>query len=94
MTKRIVDKSCYMELVQPATVGIQDMVMANNVKTEDVIYNAIISTYNHGLIDYDTMLFFENNQNEALKNKDVLDLYTAYMRQVQWSKETFLSVLN
>jgi hypothetical protein len=94
MTKRIVDKQCYTELIHAATVSIQDMVMANNVKTEDVIYNAIMAAYEQGMIDEQSRLFFENNHTEAIKNPSVNRFYVAFMRQVQWSKETFLSVLN
>jgi hypothetical protein len=94
MKSKIVDRECYTELVQAATVSIQDMVMTNIVKTEDIIYNAIMSAYGNNMIDYNTKIFFEKWHNEALKNNSVFDFYKVFMRQVQWSRETFLSVLN
>lgn len=90
----IVDKSCAIELLQNATVTIQDVVMANSVKKEDVIFNAIKSTFEDGLIDYNTYRFYCEHHDEALHDVHVMRFYSAYMRQIQWSKEIFLSVLN
>lgn len=94
MMGTIVDKKCLTELIQSATVTVQDVIMANSVNEQDVIFNAIYSTYENKLIDYHTMEFYQKNHNEALKDKNVLNFYTVYMRQVQWSKEVFLSALN
>jgi hypothetical protein len=94
MMGTIVDKKCLTELIQSATVTVQDIVMANSVKEEDVLFNAINSAYDNNLLDYHTMEFYQNNHTEALKDKGVLNFYTVFMRQVQWSKEVFLSALN
>jgi hypothetical protein len=94
MKQIIIDNECYDEVIEAVTVCIQDMVKVNSIKTEDVIYNAIIAAYEQGMIDEQTRLFFENNHIEAIKNPSVNRFYVAFMRQVQWSKETFLSVLN